>query len=1055
MAAPNIFNIAPGRPFLDVLARAILDGDLPAAGSGKPDILDLPAITILLPTRRSARALQAAFLRAGRGRAMLLPSIRPIAEGDEERGLIESLAAGDGSALAGIDLPPAVADLERLIVLTNLVMAWSRAMRASPDADGELMPVPAAGAANAAQAAHLAGELARLMDAVETENVALDRLAGLVPERFSEHWRSTLQFLRIATEYWPAHLRERGLMAPAERRNQLILAEARRLSSAPPQAPVIVAGVTGSIPATAELMRAVLRLPNGAIVLPGLDRDLDAASWERILAERRSEHPQFGFRMLLERLSIAREEVSELSPAHLAPGKLVRNRLVSEALRPTGSMEHWRTFIASANRDALASALSGVSLIEAPTTEDEAEAIALILREAAERPGVTAALVSPDRLLARRVAVRLASWGIRVDDSAGRPFAKTMPGTLLDLVASVWESDFAPPELMALLKHPLTRLGLAPGPMRRAARHLELCAFRTTYLGSGLPGVARAVDAAARAAGPREQPNHAAQSLRAEDFVAVRDLVGRLTEAFAPLSELTDAEGARPLRELARRHAEVAERIAAPPPAAGDAAAASGDAGDRQASPLWTGEAGELGWQLFERLADPSAATLDLAPAEYPDFYRSLVASETVRQRTAVHPRLAIWGPLEARLQQPDILILGSLNEGTWPKAVEPGAWLSRPMRAELGLPAPEEETGRAAHDFACLLGADRVIMTRANKVDGVPRVPSRWLLRLKALLGGLGLSEALSDQTPWLGYARWRTRTGTPEPCGPPAPRPALVLRPRRASVSDIETWIANPYALFAKRILRLLPMPPLGQDPGPREKGQLVHASLSAFAQRHPRQLPADIGAAFMTEVRAAIGAFADQPRVKAFWLPRLERFADWFAATEAERRRGVAKVLAEVAGSLVIAAPGGPFTLTARADRIDASPSGLVITDYKTGRIPSHKEVQRGIAPQLPLEAAIALAGGFAGVPAAAIAGLRYIRATGGEPPGEEKAVDTGKQDAAALATSVLGDVTRLIADFDDPSVPYLAVRRAGFTYEYDAYAHLARVAEWSIDAGDSDA
>ena len=1060
---PNIFNVEPGRPFLEALAQAILDGHLPAPGGKKPDLLDLPAMTILLPTRRATRALQTAFLKVGQkagfGRAMLLPAMRPIAETEEDQSLIESLATTERDALAA-ELPPAVAKLERQLVLTELVMVWSRTMRRGSkhaELHAELAPVVAAGAGTPAQACHLAHELASLMDMVETENVALDKLADLVPENLSEHWQQTLDFLKIVTEFWPVHLAERGHLSPMDRRNRLILAEAKRLAIRPPADPIIIAGVTGSVPATTELMRAVLGLPNGAIVLPGLDAGLDEPSWQRV-REGHTEHPQYGFRLLLERLGLERGDVRSLAgPAPTGP-RLARNRLISEALRPTGSMEQWRRYKDKTDMMTVAEALQGVSLMEAASSEDEAEAIALILREAAETPGRTAALVSPDRLLARRVAIRLESWGIRVDDSAGRPFGKTVPGAFLELVAEAWSSGFAPGELMALLKHPLTRLGLPAGLIRRTARNLEIAAFRTPYLGRGLESLDAAVERARQAILNRQRRGRAVQLIREENWADVRDLVQRLSQAFAPLTAAATRAEPLSLGELCAAHVAVAEAIATPQPTVvvdtgkplPETPAETSPQTSPQTSPLWHGEAGETAWRIFESLTDPALPAPKLAATDYPDFYRTLIAGETVRPRVPVHPRLFIWGPFEARLQQPDVLVLGSLNEGTWPKAVDPGAWLNRPMRKALGLPAPEEEIGRAAHDVTSFLGADTVILSRAGKVDGVPQVSSRWLLRLKALLDGLGLAHALQPTGHWLAWARARDHVAVHAPALAPEPKPPLDLRPRRMSVSDVETWIANPYAIYARHILKLEAMPALGLPPGPQEKGQIIHEALSQFTRRFPDMLPPDIAAAFLAAAADVVADYRAEPRVRAFWLPRLARFAGWFAATEADRRIGVTSLLAEVDGKLSLATSGQPFELRARADRIDVSALGLLITDYKTGQIPSDAAVRQGLAPQLPLEAAMAAAAAFPGSNATAVSGLRYIRATGAEPPGQQRIVDLKDQTAAAVGDAALAGLLKLIARFDDPKTAYRALRRPRFSYDYDDYAHLARVGEWSVDS-----
>jgi ATP-dependent helicase/nuclease subunit B len=372
-------------------------------------------------------------------------------------------------------------------------------------------------------------------------------------------------------------------------------------------------------------------------------------------------------------------------------------------------------------------------------------------------------------------------------------------------------------------------------------------------------------------------------------------------------------------------------------------------------------------------------------------------------------------------------------------------------MRGELKLPSPEEKIGQAAHDFVSLLGARHVILTRAEKVNGVPAVTSRWLLRLQALLDGAGARAHLQTGMPWLGWARQRDAIPQRASIKRPEPRPPAVVRPRKLSVSRIETFIANPYAIFAQEILGLESLEPLGCEPGPSLRGSIIHAALSKFANAHPAELPGDVRNTLIGIAQGILDDYRTHPRIAAFWIPRFVRFAEWFAETEPSRRQKIERVVSETGGQLVFDAPGGSFTLTARADRIDIGEAALVITDYKTGTPPKAKHVAVGRAPQLPLEAAIAISGGFAHVPAADVARLRYISASGGQPPGE--AIDVAWQDVAALASDVLDGLKRHIAKFDDPATPYRPVRRDGFSYAYDRFAHLARIAEWSAVEGDS--
>lgn len=1034
----RIFTVPPGVAFLPALARAILNGDLPSPGSARPDPLSLPDITLCLPTQRSVRAAQDAFLAASGARALLMPRIRPISDSEDDLTLLTRLASPITFSAAALDTPEPTPALERTLKLMQLIQLWRDRLAETEDA---------VITNTAAQAAGLAIELASLMDEIDREGAEFEKIQGLVPDTYSQHWQKTVEFLKIVAQY-----KALDLTSVVERTNAMIRNEAERIATHPPKAPYIVAGVTGSIPATVALMRAVLALPHGAIVLPALDLDSDDESFDAIApADKKQtahpEHPQFGLRRLLDQLGVSRRDVRALPGAKASATTEKRNAFIREAMRPSATTARWHEYTASTNPSEIKSALTGVSLIEAPSAQDEAEVVSLILREAIETPGHTAALVSPDRLLARRVAIRLQAWGIRVDDSAGRPFAKTVPGTFLNLVAGVVVNDFAPADVMALLKHPLCRLGMKSFDVRRFGRALEIAAFRAPYIGRGPEGIAAALKKCESDRLEKKRRHRAAERLWDEDLAGAADLVARLTQAFAPLTAIYEMPGRHALAAFAEAHSQTAELLCT---------LNDDDPGfQTDINPLWQGDAGATASSFFLELKDPGLPAIMILAADYADLYQSLLARENVREHTAVHPRVTIWGASEARLQQPDVLILGSLNEGTWPKAAETGAWLNRPMRQELGLPSPEEETGRAAHDFISLLGADRVYLTRAQKVKGVPTVPSRWVMRMTALLDGFDLRDQLKPETPWLEWARARDAIDDTKriKIRQPAPVPPIDVRPRRMSVTRVEDWITNPYAIYARDILKLEPLPPLGAAPDQSVRGALVHDVLSRFAALHPAALPPDTRAVLNDVATALLSELTGHPKVAAFWMPRLQRFLDWFADSEPARRASVRRVVPEISGQLVLAAPGGPFALTARADRIDDADAGLVITDYKTGGIPSQKHVLNGRAPQLPLEAAIAASEvGFPNLSGRSVQSLRYIRASGGEPPGEEQFIKT--TDVAALADQALQGLSALVALYDRPSTPYLAIRRPGYRYDYDAYAHLARVAEWSAYAEEED-
>ena len=537
-------------------------------------------------------------------------------------------------------------------------------------------------------------------------------------------------------------------------------------------------------------------------------------------------------------------------------------------------------------------------------------------------------------------------------------------------------------------------------------------------------------------AGAHVHPN--VSRLAATDWQAVETLLDDLEQAFRPLQgPFADRGAEHPLAVLARCHIEVAQNLAC-------------DETGSYAS-LWRGAAGEAFADLFEAMLAGDSAGLEIAASDYPDFYRSIVSQLPVRPYVPAHPRIFIWGPLEARLQRPDTVVLGGLNEGTWPATVESDPWLSRPMRDEIGLSAPERRIGLSAHDVAQLLGVETVFLTRAEKAAGAPTVGSRWLLRLDAVLRAVGVSDAIEPSDPWVEWAQARDTAEPLPPIPAPAPCPPTDARPTRLSVTRIETWMANPYAIFARDILRLYPLDTLAGEPDAALRGNIVHDALMMFAQEYPARLPQDIEAELARISDELFAEFGDQARVKAFWRGQMAHFAAWFAATEPERRAKVRAVLAEMTGKLELESPS-VFTLTARADRIDTGQDGtLAIYDYKTGAPPTLSQVDNSYAPQLALEAAIAASGGFEGVPAALVSRLAYIRARGYGEGGEERNA-SNKIVPETLARDAVENLGQLVAAFSDESQPYVALRRPGFSYRFDDYAHLARVQEWQALGGE---
>ena len=959
------------------------------------ELTDIPNGLILLPTRRAARSLAEAFLRVSGGRPLLLPRIVALGALDEAP-----------LTLAGaLDLPPPVDPARRAAELSRLILAMGGTNGAPTGADA---------------AWKLAVELARLMDEAERAEIDLaERLPDAAEADFAEHWNQTLSFLRIVTHAWPEWLAAEGLMNPAARQVALLDAQATAWQVEPPPFRVLAAGATGGIPAVARLLRVVARLENGAVVLPGLDLTMADEVWDNLDAA----HPQSGFLRLLNGLGARRGDVRDwpvLPPSKVPAG---RPGLLGTTLLPAKALDTWGK--------AAPAELDGMFRLAAADQQHEAAAIALVLRDALETAGARAALVTPDRDLALRVTAELARFGIVADDSAGEPLADTPPAVFLRLLAHAVAEQLAPVPLLALLKHPLTAAGMSPPACRAAARELERTILRGPRPPGGVTGLRLKLDEAGK-------PEPLA-------------FLTRLEACLEPALRIMTAPEEQPATMLAAI-VEAGERLAATDDTAGPAR-------------LWAAEEGEaLAAQLASVLAvlpvlpDQSRKTL-------PGLLDAVLEGIAVRSRRALrgrdgveHPRVFIWGLLETRLQTAETIVLGGLAEAVWPRATEPGPWMSRQMRAKVGLPSPEEAVGQDTHDFiSAACAAPLVVLACPRRRDGAPAVPARWLTRLDAFLAG---QERKLPEHPAAAWAEALDRpAGEAVPVSPPRPCPPVEWRPRRLSVTEIETWLRDPYAIYARHILRLRVLDPIDQSTDAADYGSLVHGGINRFLRQHGTSWPAraaeKLREALFTEMKDA----ALRPALEAWWAPRLERIAYWVAYLEIGRRGANAPVTiaSEVAGKWEL--PAQRFTLTGRADRIEQlADGGLVILDYKTGTVPSKKQVELGLAPQLPLEAAMAEAGAFPSV-SGQVTQLAYWHLTGGLVPGENVALfaKAGQSLPDAVAEGVAQAAARLrerIEAFDDPTVCYLSHPDPALAPRFSDYFQLARVAEWSVAGADDE-
>lgn len=981
---PRWFSIPAHRPFVDDLARGLLNALEPLG----PDAL--PRATVLTPTRRGARALADAFLAVGGGRALLLPQIRPLGDLDEGEPPFEP-------GYLALDIPPAIASRRRRFELARLIVDHGDKLSFAPG------PV---------QALELAKALSDFLDSCQIEEIPFhDRLDGLADGDLAQHWQVSAGFLKAVLTAWPERLARLGLIDVSERRVRLLRALERQWRDNPPTEVLVAAGSTGTAPATADLLRVIAAAPKGAVVLPGLDEDLADRAWNQIAGTPGEQHPQGAMKRLLDRAGVARSDVRAWVPDVDSRGRW-RRRIVNEALRPAEATADWLAQIAALRAEApaldpIAEGLSGLSVIAAHAEEEAASACALLLREALEDPGRTAALVTPDQALARRVMIRLRRWGVIPDSSAGAPLAAASAAILTLHLARLVEEPLDPVRLLAFAKHPLV-LG---EDEETVAATLERKGLR-----GAAPGSKTAL---------RERLASAPEALALCDRV-----LAAVDRASSPYRDGL----ARPC-EAARALVEALESLIAP-------------------NRLWAGGAGECLGALMAALIQDGEPLPDAAPRAFADILERLVNEETVRVGGATHPRLRILGAIEARLVRADRLVLAGLEEGVWPQSAPTDPFLSRPMRARLGLPPPERKIGLTAHDFAQAASAPDVVLVHCERRGGAPAVESRWLWRLKTLAAGAGLALPRRDDV--LDWVRALDAPDPYAPIGRPAPKPPVEDRPRRMAVTRIEALTRDPYAVWARDILRLYPLERPDEPVEARARGTAIHAAFERFAERFPDAVPADAAAVFETLYVEALTT-AGMPATALTRERALAReAARWVADWERRRRTTARKIVVEAAGELSLSINGRPFTLTAKADRIEPTADGTAhILDYKTGAAPSQKQVDTGFSPQLTLTAAILMHGGFPDLGRPCPGDLTYVRVTGRRPAGEEQVRALAGEDSAAAATKALDGLVQLIQRYDDADEPYRSRVAPQFVKEHPGdYAHLARVFEWSTSGDDGD-
>ncbi len=979
-ANKSVYTIAAGKPFSKVLVQYLLQQTL-----DEPEFLT--QYRLFLPSRRACRIVRDTFLSMNAGRAMLLPRMSPIGEVDED----ELSLMMFGQAQGVLDIPPAISPMHRQLLLSKLIAS-------RPDYKQ-----------GADQALLLARALCQLMDQILVEELDVSALEHLVPEDFASHWQITLDFLKIITEYWPRILAEQNLIESVQRRRILLQSIAQHWVECPPDYPVIAAGSTGSIPAVGRFLSVVAGMERGAVVLPGLDLDLDEEAWGHI----EESHPQYGLKGTIEAIGIRREEVHVL-PCDVEGRSVDRGALVQTLMLPARDSARWRGF--GTNNDVKAQ-LEGVRYFSCISSQQEASLIAFLMREALEVPDRVTALVTPDRALARAVAAACQRWGIEVDDSAGQALSGSRIGIFASLTLNAMAHKFDPVSMLALMKSPLCRMGYSKSDIRSVLSHFERSFLRQDLIIQSFIQLRDEID-------------------KTGQHVSVLKFYDRFLEATAPMRTMKG--GVHDFTKMLQVHIGVMEALAQTDDSDG-------------AQMLWRGDAGESASRFFTELFQYGELIGAVNFDDYGRILEALMQGVSVRSAYGVHPRLLILGQLEARLSHADRVIIGGMNEGTWPGDAGYDPWMSRPMRERFGLPGLDQAIGIAAHDFMQNFACADVILTRSERVERAPTVPSRWLSRLETIISAAGLR--LSDFTPHH-YMQWVDDFDKAQSFKPylrPAPCPPVVSRPASVSVTKVETWLKDPYAIYMYYVLNLRKLRPIVQDNDAAMRGSVLHEVLDQFMRENPINLPDNAQQKVMDIAKNIIEMRVEDMDALYYWLPKLNKITDWFVQHERGWRSKAAYGASEIKGSREFDIDGVPFELHGTADRIDRIGDGYGIIDYKSGGAYRGSSILKGENAQLPLEGLIMEGGGFAhaGFIAGSVKYLGYWILNGADAGGKVSEVDSGLE---ACLERVHEGLCALIRTFRGKDVPFYAIPDVANAPRYNDYEHISRLKEWaSLEEG----
>ena len=903
-------------------------------------------------------------------RGLLLP--RMVAVGDLALDESLGLLLDPIGGDAADHIPPAIADFDRRIMLTRLIQ------KQRPNTS----PV---------EALKLAKNLASALDVLEIEEVSLNDVRTLdLTSDMQAHWQTAyVDFLAIAQQYYAA-LKVRNQVSAPARRNLLLN---RFASALPVNVPIIAAGITTAAPAIARLLKGVSRLLNGMLVWPHIDLAMPSDDWDALGPVKREglsdlaeeTHPLFHLKLLLDRMGVRLDEVAIFPNLKRDAALATVDRIFARA----DQVLDWAD-LAPADKK-----LKQARIMTANDSAEEALAISLLVREALEIPEKRIALVTPDRELAVRVSAQLRRWDVKVDDSAGQPLIQLPPATLLLGLAEMVADRIAPVALLSVLKHPLVRSGDDRLKWLEHVRLLDI-ALRGPRLGIGIGAIDTAI-----------LDGDLTKDVKPIALTWWQDICG----VFAAFDQSVKADLPTLLDMLVTAATELTD------------------------DKIWQGHAGRQLAQLLETYRATDLAALgSVDRGSLPALLAQLLDSEVSRPVFGSHPRVAIYGLLEARLQQADFVICAGLNEGTWPQMPQPDPWLSPQLRRKLNLPGLERNIGLSAHDLMSLLGSKDVVLSRAIRDRSGPTVASRFLLRTQALVGA-----QLREEGAAIEWARSIDVSEKQRPAERPRPRPSKEQRQVTISVTQIEMLKADPFAFYAAKILRLKSLLDVGGEPDAMWRGVVVHDILEQRA-KHDDYLPDKL----LARAKGLLANPAFHPAIRVLWQPRVTQALAWIARETSEMREAGRNIISTESKAIL---PIAGVKLNGRADRIDRNADGgLVIVDYKTGKPPGSKAVKAGFKIQLGLIGAIAEAGKFEGVSGKA-QGFEYW------------SLGKNKQKGLGFINKPGTEKNGMLADFIPEALKFAReaienwiIGDARFTaklnpeYAYSDYDQLMRLNEW---------